>query len=114
IAPDIASLCWMARLSHHLPTVGVRVFDAQLSVDDTLFLAALTRALLVSARPQGAPLSSEEINASLWMAAREGMDASLLHPLTGEPSHARIVVQQLFRLVAPALQDAGDLAFVEE
>ncbi|GAB3596793.1 carboxylate-amine ligase [Microbacterium tumbae] len=112
-APDIASLAWAARASDRYPTVEVRVFDAQLTTDDTLLVATLTRALLVSA-PAPAPIDTDAIDAALWMAAREGLEADLLNPRTGGVEPATGILPLLMETVSDALQDAGDQAFVED
>ncbi|MDQ0643589.1 carboxylate-amine ligase [Microbacterium murale] len=112
--PDAASLSWMARISERFPTVEVRVFDAQLTVDDALLLASLTRALLLSAPSPTAPIDTDTIDTSLWIAAREGLDARLTHPLSGGVTAARALVRLLLRMLAPALQANGDLDFVED
>lgn len=113
-APDAASVAWSVRLSDRFPTVEVRVFDAQLDVDDTLFLAVLTRALVTTAPVADTHIDSDVIDASLWMAAREGWNAALVHPLSGEISFALDLFDLLLRVTAPALQQTGDLAFVED
>lgn len=112
-APDAASLSWMARLSERFPTVEVRVFDTQLTVDDALLLAALTRALLTSTPPSMA-IETDTIDTSLWIAAREGLDGQLTHPVSGEIADARTLARLLLRMVTPALQSSGDLEFVED
>lgn len=111
-APDVASLSWSARVSDRFPTVEVRVCDAQLTPDDTLFVTALIRALVVSA-PDGPDLGTDAIDAALWMAARDGLDAMLIDPLTGEATPGAEVRRALMDTVTGALQDAGDLAFVD-
>jgi carboxylate-amine ligase len=111
--PDMASVAWSVRLSDRYPTVELRVFDAQLTTDDSLFAGALTRALLASA-PDVPHLETDAIDAALWTAGREGIDANLLDPFTGEVVAAADIRQILMRTVRDALQDAGDLAFVED
>lgn len=111
--PDMASVAWSVRLSDRFPTVELRVFDAQLTTDDSLFAAALTRALVVAA-PDAPHLDTDAIDAALWTAARHGIDANLLDPFTGEVTAAPAIRQTLMRTVMSALQDAGDLAFVED
>lgn len=82
IIPDIASVCWSARLSETYPTVELRVFDAQLTIEDTLFFAALGRALVETAL----------------------VDGTLIP--------ARDSARLLLRTVTPALTDSGDVEFV--
>lgn len=113
-APDAASLAWLARISERFPTVEVRVFDAQLTAEDALLMAALTRALLTSAIAPQNDIDTDAVDTSLWMAAREGLDGRLLHPLTGGVSETRSLVQLMLRMLTPALQATGDLDFVAD
>ncbi|MFB7249581.1 YbdK family carboxylate-amine ligase [Microbacterium sp. NPDC056234] len=113
-SPDAASLAWAARLSDHYPTVEVRVFDTQLDPEDTLLLAALVRAILVADDLAVLPLDTDLLDATLWMAAREGLNAALIDPVTGEASSARMLIQDLLMLVQPHLEEAGDDDFVRE
>lgn len=126
VIPDAASVAWVARVSARYPTLELRVFDAQLTADDTLLLAALCRALVVTASADTAPSDAapsdsrgpvhdtDDIQTSLWSAARWGMDATLAHPTTGEPVAATLTLQLLLRALTPALAESDDLAFVEE
>lgn len=113
-APDAASISWLARISQRYPTVEVRAFDAQLTADDSLLLATLTRALLTADISSQSPIDTDAIDISLWMAAREGLNARLLHPLTGGASDARSLVELMRRMLTPALQATGDLEFVDD
>jgi glutamate---cysteine ligase / carboxylate-amine ligase len=115
-ATDLPSLAWAARLSERYPTVEVRVFDAQLTVDESLLAAALTRSIVTTVieTPPLAHLPQEILDASLWMAARDGMEADLVDPFTGEPASAWSVADALVEYIGPALLGHGDLEFVLE
>lgn len=112
--PDAASLSWAARVSDRFPTVEIRVFDAQLHADDTLFAAALTRAIAVSSDLRSTHARIDQLDASLWTAARHGLDAQLVDPASAEVSDARTLASTLLDAVRPALEEHDDLAFVEE
>lgn len=114
VIPDVASVAWVARISARYPTLEVRVFDAQLRADDTLVLAALCRALVLTAPTGGDVHDTDTVQTSLWSAARWGMDAIIAHPTTGDPIVARSAIALLLRTVASALEDSGDLPFVAE
>jgi len=110
---DTATVAWYARLSEAHPTIEVRVADAQLDLAPTLLLAALTRALVVTAlaepaahRPEVEP---ELLDAALWQASRDGMHGQLLDPATRSLQPAMAVVASLIRHVTDALEQAGDL-----
>lgn len=112
---EASSLSWTARLSERFPTVEVRVFDAQLTVDETLLAVALTRALLVTDELGGLPaMGVEAIDASLWTAARYGPEARLVDPRSGETAPARDLVDALLDRLRPALAQLGDEDFVSE
>lgn len=112
---DTASIAWAARLSARYPTVETRVFDAQLTVDDTLFAATLCRALIVSAPTwRTAPIGADELDASLWVAARRGIGGSVIDPSTGRVVPLVDAAARLIDHVRPALTDFGDEDFVTE
>ena len=109
---DTATVAWYARLSEVYPTIEVRVADAQLDLSPTLLLAALTRALVVTAlaEPAARPpeVEPELLDAALWQASRDGMHGRLIDPATGTLEPAPAVVASLVRHVAGALEQAGD------
>ncbi|CAH0206349.1 Putative glutamate--cysteine ligase 2 [Microbacterium oxydans] len=111
---DAASLSWAARVSDRFPTLEVRVFDAQLHPDDTLFAAALTRAIAVTDDLRGSHVRIDQLDASLWTAARHGMHARLVDPASAAVSDARTLAGAMLDAVRPALEEHGDLAFVED
>lgn len=112
---EASSLSWTVRLSERFPTVEVRVFDAQLTVDDTLLAVALTRALLVSdALDDCHGVGADAIDASLWTAARYGTDARLVDPVTGAVESAWTIAEGLLERLRPALTQLGDEDFVTE
>lgn len=111
---DLHTIWWSARLAERYPTVEVRVCDAQLDTPGTLLLTALIRALvstaLVDALRDTPPIQvdPELLDASLWHAARDGLQDGLVNPVTGDLEPAASVVAALLRTVADALDDAGD------
>ncbi|GAA1819889.1 carboxylate-amine ligase [Agromyces neolithicus] len=113
---DLQSLGWTARLSERFPTIEVRVFDAQLTVAESLLAGALTRSIVTTVleTPPLAHLPQEILDGSLWLAARNGMAAELADPFTGDPAPAWSVAAALVDYVGPALVGHGDLAFVTE
>jgi carboxylate-amine ligase len=112
---DAASIAWAVRLSRRFPTVEVRVFDAQLTTEDTLFAAALARALILSDLPGAArPAEPDAIDASLWTAARRGTRARVIDPTTGEAASLWDVASAMLTHARPALAELGDEDFVVE
>ncbi len=119
-ALDQPSVYFFARLSPRYPTVEIRIADTCLTVAESVLVAALCRALVATAltdvrsdRPYlGVP--DRVLAASSLAAARRGLDAVLVDPLTGEPAPGREVLRRLLRHVAPALDVAADRAVVTE
>ncbi|WP_223622331.1 YbdK family carboxylate-amine ligase [Microbacterium sp. EST19A] len=109
---ETSSLSWAVRLSERFPTVEVRVFDVQLDPEDAVLAALLCRALMLSDDRSLHADRLDGIDASLWTAARSGMDARLIDPTTGEASDAWAVVDRMLTASAPALQQFGDQEFV--
>lgn len=104
---DAGTVNWNIRLSATHPTVEIRVCDAQLDAESTIGLVAVIRALADVATDDGAELPLID-DAALWHAARHGMTARLVDPMTGMLVPARHVVQRLCHLLAPALEANGD------
>ena len=112
---EASSLSWTVRLSERFPTVEVRVFDTQPTVDDTLLAVAVTRALLVSdALDDCHGIGADAIDASLWTAARYGTDARLVDPVSGAVESAWTIAESLLERLRPALAQLGDEDFVSE
>ncbi|MCK0113050.1 glutamate--cysteine ligase [Ornithinimicrobium sp. F0845] len=108
-----------ARLSHHYPTVELRTADVCTRVEDTVLIAALSRALVETAAAKwaaGTPapqVPSTLIRLASFQASRHGLKEDLLDPLTSRPRPAWEVVDDLLVWVRPALESAGDLPRVE-
>lgn len=122
---DRAVVMWTARLSSHLPTVEVRVADAQLEVGESVLVAALCRALVESITEpvddraasavlpdDSAAAGPELLNAALLHAAHRGLSTTVLDPVLGELRPAAEVVEHALELLAPALERSGDAEFV--
>lgn len=105
---DTASLSWAVRISERYPTVEVRVFDAQLTPEDSVLAALLSRAIVLAEDQSPAAFGADAIDASLWTAARRGMDARVIDPTTGEVDDARAVAERMQAVIAPALRRLGD------
>jgi carboxylate-amine ligase len=109
------------RLSAHQPTVEFRVCDAVDRLDDVVMLAGLWRAvamtcLVETSSPGSAapPPRIEAVVGARWLAARSGLSAQLVDPVSGEAVPAAAAVASLLAVLRPALEETGDLADVEE
>lgn len=105
---DAASISWAVRLSERYPTVEVRVFDAQLTPEDSVFAALLSRAIVRTGDQPQADIDVDGIDASLWTAARRGMDARLIDPMTGAVEDAWTLADRMMAVIGPALRERGD------
>lgn len=114
---DERMVYWDARPSTHLPTLEVRVSDVPLTVDETVLIATLSRALVMTALADGGPgpeLQPEVLRAAYWLAARDGLTGDSVDVLNAQPM-PMVDVQKLLREhVQPALEELGDLELVEE
>lgn len=113
LLPARSSVSWAVRLSDRYETVETRVCDAQLRTDDTLLLAALTRAIVVTEDRIEHSMTPEMLDASLWLAARHGMQAHL-PSAHGDAGSAWAAVERMLDDIAPALDELGDAEFVRD
>ncbi|MFD5214091.1 YbdK family carboxylate-amine ligase [Microbacterium sp. NPDC058345] len=113
LLPSRSSVSWAVRLSERYETVEVRVADAQLRVQDTLLITALTRAIVcASDLPESVPQDGE-LDASMWLAARHGMRAHLFRP-DGSTEPAWRAVERMLAGIRGVLDELGDAAYVDE
>ncbi|MCP3820006.1 glutamate--cysteine ligase [Streptomyces sp. A3M-1-3] len=117
---DEGMIYFDARLSHHYPTVEIRVADVCLDASTTVLLATLVRALVETAAREwraGEPPARHGVGLlrlAAWRAGRSGLDEQLIHPGTMGPAPAEAVVRALFDHVRDALDDCGDLIPAQE
>jgi len=117
---DEGMIYWYARPSATYPTVEVRVGDVCPTPADTTLVAGLIRGLVatvlddvVAGRP--APdVPDGLLAAAHWRAAHDGLEGDGVDAVTGAVSPAWELVEGLYRRVAPALADHGDLATVRD
>ena len=116
---DTGMIYFDARASARYPTVEVRVADVCLDPEDTVMIAALSRALVDTAAGEWADgRPPPDVPAMLlrlagWQAGREGVTGNLVDPVTQEPAPAWDVLASLLEHVRPALTANGDVARVE-
>jgi carboxylate-amine ligase len=114
---DEQMVYWDIRPSTHLPTVEVRVSDIPLTVEETVLLATLVRAIVLTALEDGGPgpsLEPEVLRAAYWLAARDGLTGNGLDVLKAEPMRMAEAIKVLRRYVEPALQELGGADLVED
>jgi glutamate---cysteine ligase / carboxylate-amine ligase len=112
---DDGMVYWDVRPSADFPTIEVRVADVPATVAETVLMATLIRACVMTAldaerRGEGtAPLAPYALRAAYWKSARDGLDG---HAIDLTESHASLpAVDLLNRLVdhvQPALEALGE------
>jgi len=117
---DDGMLYWYARLSAHVPTVEVRVGDVCPTVEDTLLVAVLVRALVstvVDEVAQGRPPKPVRdwlVDAAHWRAGRDGLEGAAVDVTSGRPRPAWELLNALVAHVTPALDRHGDTTTVRQ
>jgi carboxylate-amine ligase len=112
---DDGMLYWDVRPSANFPTVEVRVADVPATVAETVLLATLIRAAVMTAldaRERGEPvprLDDWMLRAAHWKAARDGLDGEAID-LAGDFSTApaRVLLAAFIEHLRPALEALGD------
>ncbi|MDO3702847.1 glutamate--cysteine ligase [Micromonospora sp. C28SCA-DRY-2] len=114
---DAAMVYWYARPSAAYPTVEIRVGDVCPTVDDTVLVAALVRALVativddVRSGVAAHRIRNCLVSAAHWRAAHDGLDGDLIDLHAGGARPAWDLVEELFATVTPALARHGDLDY---
>lgn len=114
IVEDISKVYWDIRPSLHYPTLEIRAMDVMLTVDETVMMAGLVRALVrtcyeqaCAQTPSSAP-RPELLNIAHWFAARYGLSGKLINVDTMQAVPASEQVEHLLTFVRPALEASGD------
>jgi carboxylate-amine ligase len=114
---DEQMVYWDVRPSTHLPTVEVRVSDIPLTIEETVLLATLVRALVMTALADqglGPTLEPEVLRAAYWLAARDGLEGDGLEVLHAQPMPMTQALDLLVEHARPALQELGETDRVDE
>ena len=112
---DDGMLYWDVRPSAKFPTVEVRVADVPATVAETVLLATLTRAAVMTAlveHGRGLPaprIDDHFLRAAYWKAARDGLDGQAIDVVDNcaNAPTSRVLGRWLTAL-QPALQELGD------
>ena len=113
-------LYWTVRPSARFETLEVRMCDAGTTVDETVLLAALIRALVMASvgdAEAGRPVpecAHEVLRVAEWRAARFGLDGTLVDLIRSRSAAPGRVVEDLMTFVGPVLDATGDRAEVED
>ena len=114
--PTVASAC-------RVPTLDAgsrRIDQRQEDLEDAVLIAALCRAMVITAARQWergdppASLPPQWQRAATWRAARYGLTGDLLDPTTKAPVPSRDAVGSLVADLRDALESTGDLGLVRD
>ncbi len=108
---DAGMLYFDIRLAQSFPTVEIRVADVTTDVEDALLVALLARALVETvAGDKSAPTwRGDLLRVAGWRAARFGITADLVHPVTSSLVPPRQVFEATVDFTRDALVESGDL-----
>lgn len=116
--PDGRTVYWSVRPSPRYRTLELRMCDVCPRISDAAALAALGRAMVVAAAEELLPSAASSLRPALqdevlaeneWIAARDGLDATLIAPETADGRlPIRAAVERLLELVAPIAESLGD------
>lgn len=116
---DDGMVYWDVRPSMNFPTLEIRVSDVPANTSDTVLLAVLVRALVMTAsdaidRGASAPRVAEHtLHWAYWRAARDGLSDRLVDPATGRLGTAAGALNSLVSYVTGALETTGERDLVD-
>ena len=114
VLPDPSFLYWDIRPSSRYDTLEVRIADACLTVEETVMIAGLVRAVARTAAAEAeagtaaAAVPAELLRGAKWKAARFGLEGDLVDVKGGRSAPAAEVVERLLGMLRPALEEFGD------
>ncbi|MCQ4045399.1 glutamate--cysteine ligase [Streptantibioticus rubrisoli] len=117
---DRRTVFWDVRLSTRYPTLEVRACDVPVTAEESALLAAVIRALVVTAvraverGDPGPDLPAALLRAACWRAARDELAAAGVDPRTGRATAPGTLADALLRHIRPALEELGDEQTVTE
>ncbi|MDV3129892.1 glutamate--cysteine ligase [Mycobacterium sp. 21AC1] len=120
-ALDAGMIYWDVRPSSNFPTVEVRVADVPATVAETVLLATLIRAGVMTAlraRENDDPtprLTDSAVRAAHWKSAHDGLDGHSIDLVHGNATGpTEMLLAKLVNQVRPALEELGDYDMVRE
>jgi carboxylate-amine ligase len=114
IIEDGSHLYWDARPSSHVETLEFRAADVCMTVDQTVMVAGLARALARAGHEEWSagrpvePVRPELLRAAKWQASRFGLEGALIDVRARRAVPASDMVDTLLHHVRPWLEAAGD------
>jgi carboxylate-amine ligase len=110
---DSSHLYWDIRISENFPTIEFRVMDVCMTIDETVMMTGLIRALVQTCYEQSQqerpyPIASPHLlRMAHWRAARYGLDADLIDLYSEKVVPAHKLIKQMLTLLRPALESSG-------
>lgn len=111
---DVSRIYWDIRLPERYETIEFRVMDVCMTVDETLMLAGLIRALVRAcsdAARRNIPVPdvrAELLRVANWRAARYGLEEELVDVLAERTLPAHDLIESFLTFLRPALEAEGD------
>jgi glutamate---cysteine ligase / carboxylate-amine ligase len=110
--PEPTFLWWDARLQPRFGTIEVRIMDAQTTVADSAALTALVQCLVRLEATEGSGADPavdlpEVIAENRFLAARDGVAASLIDARLGRRSPVADVLESVLAMCAPHAEELG-------
>ncbi len=110
--PEPTFLWWDVRLQPRFGTVEVRIMDAQTTVADSAALTALVQCLVRLEATEGSGADPaidlpEVLAENRFLAARDGVDASLIDARLGRRRPVPDVLESVLDMCAPHAEDLG-------
>jgi carboxylate-amine ligase len=115
---DDGMVYWDVRPSANFPTVEVRVADVPATVAETVLLATLVRACVMTALDDErggepiTPLTPHILKAAYWKSARDGLDGQAVDLESPQRAPTRKLLDRLVDRVRRALDAVGDYDLV--
>lgn len=111
---DATRIYWDIRLSDRYETVEFRVMDACMTIDETLMIAGLIRALVRTCEDEAfrkvpvPEVRAELLRVANWRAARYGLEGDLMDVLGEQVVPAQDMIERFLAFLRPALEAEGD------
>lgn len=111
---DASRIYWDIRLPERYKTIEFRVMDVCLTIDETVMLAGLIRALVRTCYQEAlqkipVPATRAELlRVANWRAARYGLEGELMDVLAERVVPANELIERFLQLLRPALEAEGD------
>lgn len=114
VIQDPTTLYWDIRLSNNFPTIEFRISDVCMTIDESIMLAGLVKALVrrcvdaTHASEPYSPARSELLKAAHWTAARYGISAELVDLEQSTVLPAKDCIERFMTYLQPALEAEQD------